>query len=282
MNNESEFTQYIRGLCTEGQMAYLKMSQRYFFTMLQEIRAIMGTYFAAMGQITLVDIGPFIPYTVALAHFLSQEFKKDISVHVIDMPSSEKPHPSEGQGVVMPRVGQSIFRNIEADEFQEFYGKYDLVLFTSVLEHLIFHPYKAVCTAYHLLNEGGILFLSVPNALSLSTLVKYFTRTNVYDQYSLEGVYGRHNREYTPKETVDIAKYVGLDVMHSKVVKFPPVQMNSRFRTAAYNILYRLSSWFGTDTFVVARKGKPQPQFPPAEPPSWLYRASPGLKTTFK
>lgn len=83
-------------------------------------------------------------------------------------------------------------------------NKYDLIIFTEVLEHLFCDDNIVLQNIKKIITPKGILLISVPNALTLSHRLNALTGKNIYwDKKDIvNGVYGGygHIREYTVKE----------------------------------------------------------------------------------
>jgi SAM-dependent methyltransferase len=101
-----------------------------------------------------------------------------------------------------------IFRyrmfNIERDPFPYPDASFDLVLCCEILEHLVMDPSHMLREAHRVLKPGGHIFLSTPNVCSLDNIRNLLRGRNLFHAYSGYGVYGRHNREYTPRELADL------------------------------------------------------------------------------
>jgi SAM-dependent methyltransferase len=82
--------------------------------------------------------------------------------------------------------------------------RYDLVIFTEVLEHLLQDDEIVMMNIKKLVRPKGLLLISVPNALTFSNRVKVITGKNIYwsKKDIIKGVYGGygHIREYSASE----------------------------------------------------------------------------------
>jgi SAM-dependent methyltransferase len=96
--------------------------------------------------------------------------------------------------------------NIERDPFPYADASFDLVLCCEILEHLVMDPSHTLREVHRVLKPGGYVFLSTPNVLSLEYLRRLLRGENIFGNYSGYGVYGRHNREYTPGELADLLR----------------------------------------------------------------------------
>lgn len=99
---------------------------------------------------------------------------------------------------------QGYLLNVEKDIFPFPDNFFDNVIFTEIIEHLLFSPTHALYEIHRVLKKDGILIITSPNAISLVKLLKWLKRNNIFDQISLDDIYGRHNREYTKKELEDL------------------------------------------------------------------------------
>lgn len=82
-----------------------------------------------------------------------------------------------------------------------------------VLEHLAIDPCHAFREANRVLRPGGRLVLTTPNIVSYEALRKMLDLDSPYlfGIYSRNGVYGRHNREFTPWEVSGLGEACGFD-----------------------------------------------------------------------
>ena len=84
---------------------------------------------------------------------------------------------------------------------------FDGVLFTEVLEHLLYDPRKLVDEIYRVLRTKGELVVSTPNVLRVENRIKVLLGRNIYPQHEyfyFSDLYQRHNREYTMQELIDL------------------------------------------------------------------------------
>jgi SAM-dependent methyltransferase len=80
-------------------------------------------------------------------------------------------------------------------------GSFDIVLFCEILEHLVIDPLAIFPRLYRLLKPGGLLLITTPNAVRLVNVANILAGSNFFDRYHPQnGIYGRHNREFTAEE----------------------------------------------------------------------------------
>ena len=96
--------------------------------------------------------------------------------------------------------------NLEVDRFPYEDRSLDCVIFCEILEHLLLNPDHSLAEISRVLGPGGWLIVSTPNVARLGNAVSLLRGKNIYDGYSPHGIYGRHNREYTMQEVVDLAR----------------------------------------------------------------------------
>ncbi|MEB2776531.1 class I SAM-dependent methyltransferase [Algoriphagus sp. D3-2-R+10] len=95
--------------------------------------------------------------------------------------------------------------------FRDVQDKYDLVVFTEILEHITFNPIQFWKQIYQILKPGGLIYISTPNAFALPNYVRAIKNSiglksigiTVDDIFS-KVTYGHHWKEYSANE---IKKY---------------------------------------------------------------------------
>ena len=102
--------------------------------------------------------------------------------------------------------------NVERDVFPCVEDTYELVLCCEILEHLLINPSHMLYEIHRALRPGAYLMLTTPNALRWGNLWALLKGRNIYDRYLGNGIYGRHNREYSPREVVQLLEAVGFEI----------------------------------------------------------------------
>jgi SAM-dependent methyltransferase len=111
-------------------------------------------------------------------------------------------------------------------------GSFDMVMMHDVLEHLVDSPRELIASLINLLRDGGLLFVTVPNAGNIrKRLALLMGNTNLPDfayYYWLPGPWRGHIREYVRPDLVKLADFLGLRVLelrscHHMLVNLPPV-----------------------------------------------------------
>jgi SAM-dependent methyltransferase len=96
--------------------------------------------------------------------------------------------------------------NVERDPFPYADREFDIVLCCELIEHLGVDPSQMLCQCHRVLKPGGYLILTTPNVARLDNVFRLLSGRNIYSAYSTDGVYGRHNREYTAGELTDLLR----------------------------------------------------------------------------
>jgi SAM-dependent methyltransferase len=107
--------------------------------------------------------------------------------------------------------------NIERDDFPFQDNCFDAVLFCEILEHLLLDPDRVVDQIARVTKVGGHVIVSTPNATRLPNLFFLAAGTSIWEWYSPNGPYGRHNREFTAVEIQDLLRRHGFEIVAVEV-----------------------------------------------------------------
>jgi len=108
--------------------------------------------------------------------------------------------------------------NVERDPFPAAEGSYDLVLCCEVLEHVLINPSHMFYEAHRALKRGGFLVVTTPNVARSQNIKALAEGRNIYDAYHGNGIYGRHNREYTAAEVHALLESCGFDLVSNETL----------------------------------------------------------------
>jgi SAM-dependent methyltransferase len=109
--------------------------------------------------------------------------------------------------------------NIELSDYPFPDDEFDKILFCEVLEHIVVDPLKVFGKLRKVLKPGGELILTTPNALRLINFAHFLAGKNFFDRYHAQnGVYGRHNREFSLSEVVRLLEAEGFRVTTAKTL----------------------------------------------------------------
>jgi SAM-dependent methyltransferase len=118
--------------------------------------------------------------------------------------------PEEFRPYIKDIGKEYIFADITKEIPSETREKFDLVIFTEVLEHILASDKMVMANIFSLLLPGGTLCFSVPNIATFSNRIRLLMGTNVCwpKEDQVKGVFGGHGhiREYTIKEAIDLMR----------------------------------------------------------------------------
>ena len=98
--------------------------------------------------------------------------------------------------------------NIETDRLPFGDGEFDLVVAMEILEHFVIDPGFVFREVNRVLRVGGVFMATTPNLVSLQAIGRALHGGSPYSfgvYVPTNGVYGRHNREFTPREVESLA-----------------------------------------------------------------------------
>lgn len=103
--------------------------------------------------------------------------------------------------------------NLELSDYPYPDAHFDVVLFCEILEHLVIDPLQVLPKLFRIIKPGGYLILTTPNAVRLINFANMVVGSNIFDRYCPQnGVYGRHNREFTVEELDILVKQAGFEI----------------------------------------------------------------------
>ena len=162
--------------------------------------------------------------------------------------------------------------NIERDPLPYGDSEFDLLLGMEIFEHLALDPHFFLRQAARVLRPGGYIILTTPNIGSHRGVRKILDHESPYSFgifVPSGGVYGRHNREYTPGEVEALAHSAGFTTRYlgTTDVYDNYVDPSTAALLVARDDEIRLR---GETIFFVGRK-----EGPPGVPPLGFYHGDP-------
>ena len=151
--------------------------------------------------------------------------------------------------------------NVERDALPFAPESFDAVVYCEVLEHLVEDPARSFEHIHHVLKPSGELLLTTPNPARLINLWRLFRQGTIYDGVSGYGIYGRHNREYSRRELIELLEGIGYHVTRCSTVE---TTSDAGWR----NLIARLG--YGEHHLLLAKRSGAAPR---RYRPSWLYRS---------
>ncbi|MGO8737832.1 class I SAM-dependent methyltransferase [Rhodoblastus sp.] len=191
---------FLRSIISEYDDSYTNFHRERFFDQLRVFDAIKSTYFPAVPEFRVLDIGLMS---------VSQLYKRivpETQLHICDHPAAEEKFRSFPEG-----YAQFYPINIETTQIQNVYtqlkGQFHLILFCEVLEHLRLEPAEIISDLKELLVPNGMLYLTTPNGMRAGVFLSYFEGRAPAETYSRKNriryEHGHiHVREHTMKEVL--------------------------------------------------------------------------------
>jgi 2-polyprenyl-6-hydroxyphenyl methylase/3-demethylubiquinone-9 3-methyltransferase len=105
-------------------------------------------------------------------------------------------------------INRIVENNLEGLPSQEgIFDKYDIILFTEILEHITYNPIGFWKKIYDAARSDGIIYISTPNSLSLTNIVRSIARIITFrgigapvNEIFRNVTYGHHWKEYSASE----------------------------------------------------------------------------------
>jgi hypothetical protein len=117
-------------------------------------------------------------------------------------------------------------------------GRFDLIVFSEVLEHLWVAPEYVFGLLRYLLTDHGVLICTTPNATGLAKRIQLTLGRNPYERLRLYSGNPGHIREYTHQELREIAGSVGLASKSHRYVHWIRGQNAGWIKNVARQIVY--------------------------------------------
>jgi len=148
---------------------------------------------------------------------------------------------------------------------------FDVVLCCEVIEHLILDPMHLLFECHRIIDEGGLLLITTPNAASLTSVMRSLhgsRNPQVFSGYPAAGNSDTpHVREYTPRELSDAVEAAGFEIealFTERILGFEEgAWVNALLEREGFDTLLR-----GEQTYCLARSRSNPPLI---RYPEWLY-----------
>lgn len=160
----------------------------------------------------ILDIGQFPPFLFQA--LLAHAYPGAALTGVWEGPEPMVQHIAPASPAGRPFTVSMRAANVERDPLPAPDASADLVLAMEILEHLAVDPLHFLAEIARVLAPGGRLVLTTPNIANHRAVAKILSGQAPYSHgpfVPTGGVYGRHNREYTPAEVAGLAEAAGLE-----------------------------------------------------------------------
>jgi 2-polyprenyl-3-methyl-5-hydroxy-6-metoxy-1,4-benzoquinol methylase len=194
-----------------------------------------------------------------------------------DLTLTRYPVSGKERLVLRSRIVNILGFHCERDRLPSTDSSFDVVLFTEVLEHLLYDPVWTLMEINRVLRPGGILFLATPNAGSLGWIVRILKGENPAGsiEYKPRRVFERHNRIYTSREVLKLLAGLGFEIVAFSTMPSTKVKLLSSVLALTGASTRDFTVHAGLTTHVIARKVVHFDSLAPYPKetrwPSWLY-----------
>jgi SAM-dependent methyltransferase len=204
MINGAIFEQVQRSAAADGKAAYFRLHQHRFAAML---RAMEGP----RGAVLEVGVTP--------GHFTELLVQSGFQVRGVDLDPAKRRALWERLGVEVRQA------NLEREALPFRDAAFDWVVFSEVIEHLLYSPLTVLREFRRVLRPGGRLLITTPNELYFKSRMRTILRAALWQSLStreefrhqmlLEGEarYTTHARTYTMGELTWLVEQAGLRVV---------------------------------------------------------------------
>jgi SAM-dependent methyltransferase len=201
------FARYVHGP-EEGEI-YIATHIRRFVETLKRVSALPA-------PLRILELGA-VPYsmTILLRHYLRAEVtplsfyevEEGRTLHLLESPDGLERYEFPYRPV-----------NVERDVYPLPDASFDVVLCCEILEHLLINPSHMLFESHRVLKPGGHVLISTPNVTRAENVRRLSEGRNISDAYHGNGIYGRHNREFTATEVATLLESCGFTVTRSETI----------------------------------------------------------------
>jgi len=168
----------------------------------------------------ILEIGA-MPY--CFSTLLIELFSVDVtSLHLPNCLFPGEPYNIAKEDIIIPneithkKYGITSWTcNAEKDMYPFKNETFDVVICTEVLEHLLYSPTHVFKESYRVLKDKGLMLVSTVNSLHFKRMADIILNNNIDDVFTNLGCYGRHNRNWTRQELIELAENNNFNVSYA-------------------------------------------------------------------
>jgi len=229
----------------ESRRSYLSMHQARF----AEIKRLCRTYVVDPSA-RVLDIGRS-ELTAYLAGFYG-------NVHTLglDPVADDGGHREMKAMDAVPHITFDLLQSDRVSQWPD-RGRFDLIVFSEVIEHLAIAPEYVLAFLQALLTEKGVLVCTTPNAAEIAKRLRMLAGRNPYERLRLYAFNPGHVREYTGAELRAIAESVGLRRLFHGYFDWHRHQNGGSVRNLAARALRTYPAFRPFQAIVLARAATP-------------------------
>jgi SAM-dependent methyltransferase len=228
---------------------YLKVHMNRFVETIGLLQPIMGP------GMRIVDLGSYGSLLPALREILGAT---DVT---LTEPSQERKPASEDTFLQNARNGVPYPFHVDRFDIEGPFpyenARFDIVIFTEVLEHLSRDPLQTMSEINRITKPAGYLMLSTPNCASARSVLRILRggNPNIYPVYQRQPSTDRHNHEYVPWEVRELLKLCGFTPNDFRTIDVYQDQQFGRLLTLQMKIVLRIGSVLSLGFLKAAERG---------------------------
>ncbi|WP_083811931.1 class I SAM-dependent methyltransferase [Terriglobus saanensis] len=185
------------------------------------------------------------------AHLLN--FYRNVHTLGLDPLIDDGGHRETSEMVTVPHITFDLLNSQSVLSWPDC-ERFDLIVFSEVIEHLCVAPEFVLAALSSLLTERGILICTTPNAAEIGKRVRLVFGQNPYERLRLYSTNPGHVREYTRQELCSIAESVGLRCLQHSYFNWIQDKSGNKLKMGAMKILRAFPSFRPFQICVLARE----------------------------
>ena len=226
----------------ESRRNYLSMHQTRFTDILR-----LSRRYVPDSSACVLDIGR----SELTAHLGG--FYQDVRSLGLDPAADDGGHRELKAMDAVPHITFDLLRSDRVSEWPDC-RRFDLIIFSEVIEHLSVAPEYTLGLLCALLTEKGVLICTTPNAVDIAKRLRMVAGRNPYERLRLYTLNPGHIREYTRQELCAIAESVGLRCLHHAYFDWLPNLSRSSIRRMGMKALRSYPPFRPFQAVVLTRK----------------------------